>query len=1234
MTPERWLEIRELFRVAVELPPGRREQYLAEHCKGHPALQHEVDSLVAALQEDPDFLHQPAVEQLSSGSAEGAAAHPEFTAGELVAERYKIVRFVARGGMGEVYEAEDTELRTRVAMKTIHSAVADPVHAIARLRREVNLARKIAHPNVCRVFDAGRHRTRTTDGRTKDTVFLTMELLEGETLAQRMARDGPLRFDLAVRILAQVAEALHAAHTLGIVHRDLKSSNVMLVGPPGGDDVRASVTDFGMARGISPLFEHTETITASGQIVGTPAYMSPEQVEGKEVSPASDIYSLGVVMYEMATGRRPFVGDTPLSTALKRLTQAPPSPRVHTPDLDGRWETAMLRCMQRDPRERFTTPLEVVRLMRGESVPVSRKVRIRRWTAAAAVLLAAILGSVSLWLMTASPRTPRPSVAVLGFRNLSGQQDTRWLSKAFSEMLNTELGAGEKVRLVPDEVVERSKTELGLRGADSLTEDALARLRANLNADFVVVGSYVALARGGSTQIRLDTRLQDTRSGETIALHSETGTEDDLFGIVARSGRELRVNLGVPDPSSSEIGSIHAALPANIEAARMYADGLELLERFDALAAREKLEKAVSLDPRFALGHAALSEAWKTLGYDARAAREAKNAFELSGGLPREDRLLVEARHREAAGEWDQAIKISAALFTFFPDSIEYGLQLADLQTTSGAAGEAMATLRETRALPAPARDDPRIDLAEARAAASVADYHRQLALATRAGETGQARGAKLLVASARLAEADAMWRLGSRTQARSAAEAARALYDGVGDTVGSARCSLMIGNIIADQGDTAGAWRAYQDAAIMFRNIGNKAGEARALASIGDLCRSLGNVAEAKSLTRQALALFQELEDRRGVAGCLNTIATDIWSEGDLGAALRVYKESLGLARALNDGHSVSTMLNNEASILTEMGRLTEAADRLQEALDTSTAIGDQAVIVGTLINLGNVLWSKGEPAKARTMLEQAIAICRNTGHKTFLVRALSNSAGLLLDMAMTDDAAGSAEQALKTATEIGDKYWQSVGLGHSGDILMCKGDLAGAELRHQEALRLRTEIGEKYKAEESRLALAEIALEQGRPKEAELAARSAVAEFASRKVFESEVAAAGLLTRALVAQRMVTAARAVMRGVQDRAMSSENLFARLILSPTMARLYAAEGNTAEALARLAIAIKEAKAAGFARIELEARLAQAEIEVSSGHSEGQAHLEALARDASARQFNLIASKAAARRGE
>src|SRR5580704_6280305 len=282
--------------------------------------------------------------------------------------------------------------------------------------------------------------------------------------------------------------------------------------------------------------------------------------------------------------------------------------------------------------------------------------------------------------LTAISAPPRRSVAVLGFRNLSGRPEEGWLSTALAEMLSTELEAGEKLRLVSGEEIARTKIDLPLADADSLSRSTLAQVHKNLNSDLIVLGSYTTLTEKSGIRIRLDLRLQDTVAGETVADVAVVGGEADLFDMVSQAGARLREKLGVEAVSPVEEVSIRASSPSNRDAARLYSEGLARLRVFDALEARDLLQRAIAADPKYSLAHSALAEAWSRMGYDKKAQQEARQAFELAANLSREDKLVVEGRYHEFDHQYEKAIEVYRALFTLFPDNVDYGLKLATAQ--------------------------------------------------------------------------------------------------------------------------------------------------------------------------------------------------------------------------------------------------------------------------------------------------------------------------------------------------------------------------------------------------------------------------------------------------------------------------------------------------------------------------------------------------------------------------
>jgi len=297
---------------------------------------------------------------------------------DVLCERYRVVRMIGRGGMGEVYEAVDLGSGERVAVKTVLAKFLGSSKVIARFRREIDLSRRISHPNVLRIQDVFElpPNGEDPDAPQMAAPCMVMEYLEGETLADRLEQGRLVRPDEARGLVIQMARALAAAHHAEVVHRDLKPDNVFLV--DNGGQTRVVLTDFGVAR---PNSAEEDSFTATDVIVGTPTYMAPEQLELEEALPASDIYTLGLVVYQMITGRFPFEADTAIQVVFMRVQQDPVPPRHHMPELDESWEDLIMRCLERDPKERIADAEEIVALLEGRNgdSPAGAKAPRKTW---------------------------------------------------------------------------------------------------------------------------------------------------------------------------------------------------------------------------------------------------------------------------------------------------------------------------------------------------------------------------------------------------------------------------------------------------------------------------------------------------------------------------------------------------------------------------------------------------------------------------------------------------------------------------------------------------------------------------------------------------------------------------------------------------------------------------------------------------------------------------------------
>jgi DNA-binding winged helix-turn-helix (wHTH) protein/TolB-like protein len=575
---------------------------------------------------------------------------------------------------------------------------------------------------------------------------------------------------------------------------------------------------------------------------------------------------------------------------------------------------------------------------------------------------------------------PRRSVAVLGFENLSGRSDPAWLSTAFSEMLTTELGAGDQLRTVSSEEIAQLKSSSNLRGG-TLSRNTLARIRQTVGADVVILGSYSDLGKESRGRIRLDIQLQDTASGETVAAISETGSEADLFQLVSRAGARLREKMAVPEISGNQLAAMQASLPSNTEAARLYALGLEKLRHFDAFAARDYLAQAIHADSAFALAHSALAEAWSKLGYEARAKAAAQKSFELADKLPRKDRLFVEARYRGMNNEWEKAIDLYHTLFDFFPDDIEYGLPLADAQTQAGKRNDALATIQWLRKLPSPARDDARIDLAEEMTYIRLGQYATARSVAVRAVAKTRESGFDLLLARALYLEAACLAPLGEAENAIAAAEEAKKIYETAGDQWGVSNALEYIAYIHDIRGDWMESEKIYQQALAVNREIGSKTGEAIDLTSLAVARESQGDAEGGKKLDEQALAIYREIGDRNREGWALMGVAWAVAAEGDPELSLSLDDQALTIFTDMADDQGAAYALNVKTSEFSMLGDLAKARESCQHSLALARKSGNKHMIVANLFYLGNISKLEDNLNEARKTFSDSLPLVREAG-------------------------------------------------------------------------------------------------------------------------------------------------------------------------------------------------------------------------------------------------------------
>jgi len=527
----------------------------------------------------------------------------ELTRGTVFAERYEIIEELGKGGMGRVYRVEDKKAKEEIALKLIKPDIATDKKTIERFRNELTTARKITHKNVCRMYDLGED---------KGLHFITMEYISGQDLKGLIRQTGQLTVGKAISIAKQICDGLTEAHNLGVVHRDLKPNNIMI--DRGGN---SKIMDFGIARAVKG-----KSITGSGIMIGTPQYMSPEQVEGKDVDQRSDIYSLGIILYEMLTDRVPFEGDTPITVGVKQKTETPKDPKVFNERIPDDLNRLILKCLEKEKENRYqsagelksdlekleqglpTTDRVIPKKKTLTSKEITVKFNVKKALIPAVVVLVLAIVALFLWRFIFPTTSNFNSIAVLPFEDKSPGQDQEHWATGIPETLINSLSRIDGL-LVPG-----TTSSFYFKG-----ERDIRKIGERLGVNNLLEGSIQV----SDNTIRIMVRLIDIDSGSTLWSREYVENIDDIFSIQNHIAQSVVKELKIKFLGEKQ-GPIVKTTTENNSALSLYLQGNNYLREAnesDFYHAIEFFDKAILEDTGFAQAYIGLAQSYTTLAFHA-----------------------------------------------------------------------------------------------------------------------------------------------------------------------------------------------------------------------------------------------------------------------------------------------------------------------------------------------------------------------------------------------------------------------------------------------------------------------------------------------------------------------------------------------------------------------------------------------------------------------------------------
>jgi serine/threonine protein kinase/tetratricopeptide (TPR) repeat protein len=1033
-----------------------------------------IDAIDGTITQDAPGRGSPHVDD-----EEFARSLRAFQAGVVLAGRYEILQLLGQGGMGAVYKARDRELDRLMALKVIRPELAGHPGMLRRFKQELILARQVTHRNVIRIFDLGEG---------EGTKFITMEYVEGQDLKMMLNQKKRFEPDEAVAIVGQVCHALDAAHSVGVIHRDLKPQNIM-VDAHG----KVSVMDFGIARSMD-----VSGFTQTGALVGTPDYMSPEQAKGEELDSRSDLFTLGIIFYELLTGRAPYEAKTTVATLLRRTSERPVPPIELDQTIPRPLSDVVVRCLEIDPQRRYQSAEEILqdleasrtkgKTARGTARPLLTDLRWRpSWLKWAVASLAVLVMAIGLFvfrnrILVSPPVKQQASiqpilVAILPLRNASGEQTLDWLGPSLAEMLRTDLGQSSSLVTVSSDRLHQILRDLRISPGANYDLETLRRVADFTNADKLVWGQYVRVG----DQIRIDATLQDLKQNKSIPLKAEAPNDKEVLKAVGQLAKSLQQNLTLsPDIVRELQATAFTPSSSSIEALRYYNEGLELFRQGSNREALNKFQASIKDDPEFALAHSRLGQTYARLGYDNEALQNSQRAVSLSANLPPQEKYRIAAHHARITNDNQKAIEAYETLAKIAPDDPDVQFQLAELYRATGASGQARDRYAKLLARDPKFMDAlvamGRVEINSGNPQGSLEYLNRALALSMQLENEGQK-------AAILHAIGVAYKRLNKPHDALRNYQAALEIRRRLGEKREIAVTLDEMAQIHDRLGDSEVALKSYQEALQLKREIGDKRGMGNTLINLGVYYETRGQYDQALTLTKESLQIQHDIGEPTTEAFCLNNIGWIYLNKGDYDDALTYFERALQVREKLNTPGDLADTLYNLADTSFRVGRYEQALASYLRSLDLWRAAGDKWGVAIASYGLGTLFEHQGRYGAAVNSLQDALKAFRELQHHDIWLAKILSGYGNALSLAgRGEEAKGNLEEALSLAQKLKHQSLTAQILNFQGDLFFYQGNFKSAKSLFEEALQLASRTTDRPLILASKMNLAKVALKDGR--------------------------------------------------------------------------------------------------------------------------------------------------------